>query len=365
MDPLETLLVFSRSEANRDYSYQWGWPDAFQAHPAFDCTPVNLVWEGWIRPRWRSRAHLALGDFDLIVLLHSTFSNNKNISDKHVRVLRDSDVPTFWFIGNESKLLPPKMEFAEELDVDVLVSQRSHEEVHRLYRERLGCETLWVSHAGFDPDVFEPLMPLDERPIDVGFRADPKTPYVGYQDRRRLAEFFQRNADKFDLHVDISLDIEDRFGYLEWARFLARCRGQLGFEAGTEFFELTDANRHRVNRYVDENPDWTFDEIHQRFFADYEDPVRSRVISSRISEAAATKTVQILFEGEYSGYLEPDEHYIPLKKDFSNVDEVLAKFRDDDYCRRVTENAHQLVHEELTYEKLIDGFRSDLETVLA
>jgi hypothetical protein len=36
----------------------------------------------------------------------------------------------------------------------------------------------------------------------------------------------------------------------------------------------------------------------------------------------------VLFEGRYSGVLKPHRHYIPLKKDFSNFDEVVAKIRD-------------------------------------
>jgi hypothetical protein len=36
----------------------------------------------------------------------------------------------------------------------------------------------------------------------------------------------------------------------------------------------------------------------------------------------------ILFTGRYSGLIEPDEHYIELKKDFSNIDSVLSRLDD-------------------------------------
>ncbi|MBT8506740.1 hypothetical protein B1F79_04690 [Coxiella-like endosymbiont of Rhipicephalus sanguineus] len=49
-------------------------------------------------------------------------------------------------------------------------------------------------------------------------------------------------------------------------------------------------------------------------------------ISPRHFEAVATKTLQILYEGEYSNILKPWVHYVPLKKDYSNFDEVCNFF---------------------------------------
>ena len=46
-----------------------------------------------------------------------------------------------------------------------------------------------------------------------------------------------------------------------------------------------------------------------------------------------TKTAQILVEGRYSGVLEPERHYLPVRRDFSNLDEVLERARDRDATR--------------------------------
>jgi len=64
-------------------------------------------------------------------------------------------------------------------------------------------------------------------------------------------------------------------------------------------------------------------------------------MSPRVFEAAAVRSCQILFEGRYSGILEPMVHYIPLKKDFSNFEEVLRRYRDESIRRELTENAHR------------------------
>ena len=127
--------------------------------------------------------------------------------------------------------------------------------------------------------------------------------------------------------MDISLAASDRFSEPEWAGFLNRCKGQLGTEAGGDYFDLDDTTRKAVNAYAAEHPAAPFSEIFDRFFRDYHNPVPLRILSGRNIEAAGTRTAQMLFEGRYDGLFEPDEHYIPLKKDFSNAGDAVAKSR--------------------------------------
>jgi hypothetical protein len=47
-----------------------------------------------------------------------------------------------------------------------------------------------------------------------------------------------------------------------------------------------------------------------------------------------------MFPGQYSGVVSPHEHYIPLEKDFSNMDEVVKQLRDDDLVAAMTTRAH-------------------------
>src|SRR5207302_6407556 len=214
-----------------------------------------------------------------------------------------------------------------------------------------------------DPELCSARVPPEERPIDLGYRAFENDVALGHRERRELAERFQAAAERNGLRVDISLDPRDRLDEPGWAEFLNRCKGQLGSEAGGDYFELTDETRDAVNAYRAERPDAPFEEIWERFFRDYRDPVAGRVLSGRNVEAAGTKTVQLLLRGAYGGYLEPDVHYVPLEKDFSNLDEAIAKFRDEGFAARVRDNAFALAHE-LTYPKLIDRFEDALRPLL-
>ena len=54
-------------------------------------------------------------------------------------------------------------------------------------------------------------------------------------------------------------------------------------------------------------------------------------MSSRHFDAIGTETCQILFPGRYNDLLVADEHYLRLETDFSNIDDVLGRFRDESY----------------------------------
>ena len=49
-------------------------------------------------------------------------------------------------------------------------------------------------------------------------------------------------------------------------------------------------------------------------------------------------------EGRYSGVLEPERHYIPVRRDFSNLDEALERLRDVEAVEAMTERAYEEVY---------------------
>lgn len=57
-------------------------------------------------------------------------------------------------------------------------------------------------------------------------------------------------------------------------------------------------------------------------------------------------------------------HVIPMQKDFSNIEEVVRKFRDDACCERLVDKAYDVVMGEPTHDRLIEKFSSELRNVL-
>lgn len=360
--PIRTLVLYALGAGNRNLSYNTGWPRQLAVHPGFDCTLVNVTVASLTRHLLLGRA---LRRFDLVVCLHSVFSNECLLGGSALRALRALSCPKVWFIGNEYKLMPQKMSFAEELGVDLLVSQIGSPEVRGLYEQRLGCKVISLPNAGLDPGLFHSATALGEREIDLGYRGYEAALYLGHLERTVLPQWFLEHEQELGLRLDISVSPGDRFDEPGWAAFLNRCRGQLGCEAGTDFFELTDETRNRVNAFTDANPDATFEEIHERYFRTYGPRVSGRTLSGRVIEAAGTKTVQVLFDGAYDGYFEPDVHYIPLRKDFANAGEAMAKLRDDETCRLLVDAAYEVATERLSYARLLDDLRGAVAELAA
>jgi hypothetical protein len=353
------LLLYAASGENATFSYQHAWPRHFRAHPRFHCTSVNLGGPS-LATRLAAEARIRAWRGDAFVLLHSVFSNECRLMGRLFDAVRALARPKAFFIGNEYKSMPEKMRFAEVLRIALLVSQSQSARVHALYRDRLSCEVIGIPNTGFDAARFTCVVPFDARPIDLGYRADDSPWYLGHAERRNIADYFIAAALRYGLEVDISLDPARRLDEAGWAAFLNRCRGQIGTEAGGDFFELTDATRTQVNAFMAGHPAASFGEVWARFFQDYPNPVPLRILSGRNVEAAGTRSVQLLFDGDYDGYFQPNVHYIPLHKDFSNVDEAICKFRDDAFCRTIVSNAHRLVSTEFTYDRLIDRFADAL-----
>lgn len=357
---LRVLLLYSQGPQTETLSYYYGWPRAFAAHPGFEVSPVNLLDRG---ERWRLVA-APPRRLDAVVLLHSVFSNEPHLRGAALERVARLRAPTALFVGNEYKLMPEKMRFAGRLGVRLLVTQLDDPAAQELYRERLGCAVAFVPYTGLDAEIFAPGPGLSERPIDLGYRAFDAPLYLGNDERRLLAETFAREGPRLGLRVDVALGAESRFGEREWAAFLRRCRGQLGSEAGGDYFELDEETRLAVSAYLAERPGARMADVHERFFRNYPRPVSGRSLSGRVVEAAGTKTAQLLIEGRYGGFFRADEHYIPLRRDLSNLEEAVAIFRDDTVRERLVGAAHETAMTQLTYPRLVDRFRSALEPLL-
>ncbi|KQY28967.1 hypothetical protein ASD21_03980 [Caulobacter sp. Root1455] len=65
-----------------------------------------------------------------------------------------------------------------------------------------------------------------------------------------------------------------------------------------------------------------------------------RAMSPRHLEAAATRTFQVLVEGDYSGVLEAGSHYQPVRRDLSDIDDALDHSRDPRRAQAMVDRAH-------------------------
>ena len=99
--------------------------------------------------------------------------------------------------------------------------------------------------------------------------------------------------------------------------FLASARATLGTESGSCVFDFTGDISKNISIYLEQNPDAPYSEVFDKFIVMHEGNIKMNQISPKIFESICLHTALVLFEGSYSGIIEPNLHYIPLCKDFS------------------------------------------------
>ncbi len=342
MRKIKALIFYYLAEENSTLSYQTGWPEVFRKSDLFDSKFINLRDQVS-----KNISKLFINLFrkekiEIIICLHSVFSNQNNMSFPIRKIIEKTNIPKAFFIGNEYKLMPEKLRFINKLKFDLVFSQTNNINVHELYKTNLNANIEWSPNCLVEKEIFNYKMNFNERPITIGYRSYASPFYTGNNERVEIANFFKIFADQKGLTSDISLDPQDRFNSKDYAKFLNKCKFQIGTEAGTDYFELTDATRYSVNSYLDSRQaDWS--EIYELFFRSKK-KLPLRLITGRNIEAAACGTIQLLFEGEYNGFLKPDIHYIELKKDFSNINEVEKRMNDNHLLKEIRKNCFNLVN---------------------
>ena len=183
--------------------------------------------------------------------------------------------------------------------------------------------------------------PDADRRVDVGYRGRVLPAWMGRGAREywQIASEVALRADG-RLVIDVDVREEARLYGKAWYRFLGDCRSTLGVESGTSYMDLDDEvlaeHLGGGDRDGGAQPGAAPTALDR-----WEGNVPYRTIATRHFEAAALRTCQILFEGSYSGVLRPMVHYLPLRKDFGNLEDILRWQADARIRREIADNAHR------------------------
>ena len=183
---------------------------------------------------------------------------------------------------------------------------------------------------------------LADRPYHIVYRGR-KMPYVygdlGFE-KIEIGRVVKEACRRRGLPHDIEW-AEDRRIYSDaWNRFLQSGRATLGTESGSNVFDMDGSLRRRIEDAIAADPGMGYDEAKARFLVEENLGARMNQISPKFFEFIASRTALILYEGEYSGILEPEKHYLPLRKDHGNLDEILDATEDLPLLEKLTERAY-------------------------
>ncbi len=320
---------------------------SFRRHAGRPCYYLNLA-------ERRPGKHLAHMGFDLIIF-HTTFLSPRwNLA--HFRQLVDRARPLRDLGG--IKIALPQDEFLQtdavctflqEFGVTHVFSVMPESEWPTIYPgiDRARVKFLRVLTGYLEEETLARIERLaaavPSRDIDIGYRAWRAAPWLGRHGvlKADLAEVFQRRAVQTGLRVDISTRDNAVLRGDSWYEFLLRCKYTLGVEGGASILDRDGTIRTRTEAFLERNPGASFVEIEQACFPGLDGSANLVAISPRHLEACVTRTCQVLVEGGYNGILKPGAHYIELKRDFSNMAEVLDLVKQDTLREELTDLAYR------------------------
>ena len=315
-------------------------------------------------PKAMRRIHaLNLDDFDVVVVHYSVvLSDPFFISPEVMAKLKRFQGLKIEFIQDDYRWVNRAAAAAREMGIDVLFTVAPEPAAGLLYDKLLPGVRRVQTLTGYVPDnlLGRAVVPLAERPIEVGYRAREPAFWLGRlsQEKIWIGEKFLEHSSQFGLRSDVAWKEHDRIYGEDWIKFISSCRAMLGSESGASIADFDGSAESAVRTYLRAHPGAPFDEVHDAVLRPYEGNVIVNVVSPRVFEAAALKTALINFPGEYSGVIAPGRNYIVLEKDFSNMKDVVAQLRDDELVSAMAEQTYQDLIESgrYTYESFIKEF---------
>lgn len=185
--------------------------------------------------------------------------------------------------------------------------------------------------------------PIANRKIDLFYRSRTCPYWFGsltYEKVEICKKMLELTKDT-DFIVDLSVREEDRIYGDDWIKRLCDSRAVLGTESGSSIWDFTGEAEKECNQYMQNHPESSFEQVYNDLLYKYDGNLIYSAISPRVFEAAALKTPMIMFPGWYSGVVEPHKHYIVLEKDFSNIEDVLAKLKDDRLLQELADRTYE------------------------
>ena len=337
--PLDILLLCHRawwaSGAYKDYL------DAFKRYGRHRWTMLNSG--GALDPR------VDLDAFDAVALHWSLYvAADETLPAATRRRLRDFDGVKAGFLQDDYAFTFPRIDAYRYMGADVLFVLAPDDVRDTMYPpERTQARTVTLL-AGYVPErlLGRSSPPLAQRPIDIGYRAFAPTAWRGElgQEKQWIVDRFRDHPSAAGLKLDVSSRVGERFRGDAWLEFLERCKAVLGTESGSSLLDPTGETAAAIDEHVARHPDTPFEELRERFFPGRDWQVPLAAVSPRIFEAAALRTALVLYEGHYSGVVEPWRHYLPLRKDHSNQDEIVEILRTDlGRCQEMVDRTYEEV----------------------
>jgi len=342
-----TNTVFDHLDAFRKYSkYKYYYLHGAQVNPSID-----------------------LNQFDTLIIHYSVRVAFNLIAKKFYKKIKDCKCNKILFVQDEYDNTNVVINTIKDLNIGTVYTCVPKKNIFKVYPKELKKTTKFIETlTGYSADIKElqPIKsnPIEERKIIVGYRGNDLPFYYGDlgQEKKNIAKKMKNECIKRSLKYDIEYERSKRIYGKKWLSFLKSCKATLGTESGSNLFDFDNKIKNTFLKFEEAFPNKEYESVRLSVLGRKKEKKIMNQISPKIFEAISCKTALVLYEGSYSNIIKPNIHFIPLKKDFSNIEDVFEKLSDNSYLQFIVDRAydHIIMSNRYSYRSFIDMFDKNL-----
>lgn len=254
-------------------------------------------------------------------------------------------------------------QWIEDHSVDFVYTVVPDEHVSKVYGPGRFPNTKFISIlTGYMPIKFRHEYrpkPISNRDNLITYRGriSPESYGELAKEKENIGKVVERRLRERGLPADIQWAEAKRVYGSDWYALLESGKATLGTESGSNVFDEhglirahfsaggTKSNVPGILNFREQNLGFKMNQISPKLF-----------------EAIGCKTGLVLYEGNYSGVLEPNEHYLSLKHDHSNLDKIIDQLEDDRLIQKMVDRAwlHVANDESYSFKSFIEKFDQDI-----
>lgn len=324
--------------------------------------------------KWKLRK-INFNNYDFVITHHASqcYTIYPNHLTKKLAAYKGTKI---FFTQDDYDNIERNIKKYKDCKIDILYSPVSNPCTLRYLYPKDKMTNIKIKHylTGYtSDDVIDNIdsLPICERRIDVFYRGnDVGWAYgrLGYEKQEIGIKMRQYLKEKH-FEYDISCKRENQVFGDEYYIRMSSAKATLITESGSSIIFNNDklmSDRMEImnlSRSTDKLLSYEKLKAKYKNFFSYEEKYSVTEISPKCFEAIACKTALIGYEGNYSNVLIPNKHFIVLKKNFSNIESVLEKLRDDNYLQNIVNQAYQdiFVSNKYSYKSFIENFEQDLD----
>jgi len=317
--------------------------NALYEYSELEIHPFNPVVHQGELPAW-----VPLESFDVVVVHYSLYLlGDAYLSEKSKQKLAWYSGLKALFIQDEYRTVDLIAREVARCGINLVFTCLDEEvakQIYQRYEPNVKCVRVLTGYVPEKLKLYRPKE-ISKRRIDVFYRGREYPPYHGKfgKEKAEIGALFKNHTKGRGLRYDIASSERQRLYGIHYTEAIRSSRATLAVESGCSTFDDTgqlfsacDMILQLMGKRRRKDAEELCKEIYERSLDLH--PIAQ--ISPRCFEAIVLGTLLILYEGSYSGVLTPWKHYVPLKKDFSNIDDVVRLLKNDDACIKIIATAY-------------------------